>query len=71
MRKKCAKRLLESIKGVPRGPQKGQERQKRSPGDPQERAWDPNMTPVGSFWGTNGGLFGEKYVKMEVKIEKY
>ena len=61
---------MESPKGLPRGPQKSPERQNRGPGDPQERPWDPNMTQLGGFWGTNGVLSGEKYVKMEIKIEK-
>jgi len=51
MLKKYAKRLLEGPKGVPGGPQKGPEREKRAPGGSQECPGDPNMTPLGPLWG--------------------
>ena len=41
------------------------------PETPPESPWDPNVTPFGGFWGTNGELFSEKQVKMEVKTDKY
>ena len=58
--KNGAKMLWDSSKWVPRGFQKGPKREKRGPGEPQDRPWDPNMIPFRAFWGPDGELLGEK-----------
>ena len=64
-------RLQGRPKRASRGPQRAPERQKSGPGRSPDRPEGANLDPLGTIWGANGRILGEKELRFGLKIEKY